>query len=538
MLRPQPESLCLSLPHRLHEVASLALSLLFAALFCSCPGFALPETSGATPPAATGDRSQSVPVPEAIRLEEKNKILLSKPRLEALISVSRLVNPFNLEASQSTELTLAEALKAALANSLPISISTATVSEHKWRWISASTGFLPDLSAGYSYFGVDGTFVLPVRPAPTRLRVDSPFIFTTAGFTYYGYQGGRVLFGALQARHNLNAARAGLRGTISDVFLDVANQYYDLQLQEALLEIRIRAVETSAAQLLQDRDLMKAGIATNLDVLQAETQLSRDRTNLVAQQVARRNSSIRLARLLNHNLTTDLIPTQRLIYQTPLIEPDVPIGKLTALALTNRPELKQYNEQRLASRNAIVVAASPLHPTVQLSGQVIGTGETAGHSVAVSSTGERVSKGVDAAFLLGLSINWHLAGLGLTDSANIQVARAVAREAYLRYNDQVTNVIEQTRTSYNAVLRSAQEVEETGHAVASSEEQLRLAQLRFKQGAGTNIDIIQAQRDYTASLVAKAEAIVGFNKAHAKLIHDIGLITIQSLTSDRPLRID
>src|SRR5207237_6806895 len=106
---------------------------------------------------------------------------------------------------------------------------------------------------------------------------DTPFIMTSAGFRYYGYQGGKVMFGMLQSKHNYRAASAAKKATISDVLLDAAKRYYNLILSEALLQIRIKAVQTSEAQLTQNSDLHQDGLATNLDVLQSKTQLAKDR---------------------------------------------------------------------------------------------------------------------------------------------------------------------------------------------------------------------------------------------------------------------
>lgn len=73
----------------------------------------------------------------------------------------------------------------------------------------------------------------------------------------------------------------------------------------------------------------------------------------------------------------------------------------------------------------------------------------------------------------------------------------------------------------------------TTRAVISSAEALRLARVRLANGVGTNIDVINAQRDFTTSLINKADAIIQFDIAQAQLLHDIGVISVDNLTSGR-----
>jgi outer membrane protein TolC len=50
-----------------------------------------------------------------------------------------------------------------------------------------------------------------------------------------------------------------------------------------------------------------------------------------------------------------------------------------------------------------------------------------------------------------------------------------------------------------------------------------------------NLDIITAQRDYTQARVSQAQAIIDFNIAQAQLLHDLGMISTEALTSGKLL---
>jgi outer membrane protein TolC len=55
--------------------------------------------------------------------------------------------------------------------------------------------------------------------------------------------------------------------------------------------------------------------------------------------------------------------------------------------------------------------------------------------------------------------------------------------------------------------------------------------MRLGYGIGTNLEVLTAQRDLTQARLDKASVLLDFNKAQAQLLHDIGLISIDSLSS-------
>ncbi|MFX5009121.1 TolC family protein, partial [Acinetobacter baumannii] len=78
------------------------------------------------------------------------------------------------------------------------------------------------------------------------------------------YQGGKVLFTALQNKHQLRAAGATFHANYSDTLLEVSKRYYQLVLTETLLQIRIRAANTSEEQVRVNTKRFEEGFGTNL----------------------------------------------------------------------------------------------------------------------------------------------------------------------------------------------------------------------------------------------------------------------------------
>jgi outer membrane protein TolC len=499
-----------------------------------------------------------VPEPD-VQLDEakvfdEDSIVVSKPQLQALISITPGLSPLELDAASTKPISLHEAVTTTLASNLDIGISASSETSQRWNYYGAVSRFLPDLPLSFYYLYLLGRLNIFPSFGSEGTKLNGPVLLMSPGIRLPLFQGGQILFGALQGKHNYRAAGYSTRATISNALLSTAQDYYNLVLNEAILQIRIKAVRTSEEQLRQNTSLHEEGLATSLDVLQAKTQMAKDRQSLIDQQVTRRNSAIQLAHDMNASMAVDLTPSVSLVRKIRLVAANLKIADLLKLAIDNRPELKQYEELRLAAKKAITVAAAPLLPQINFTGNLYainnkafgssgssgaagmaGTGGTgASGSAAAVTSSPSSSGGLSPIFVFGLRANWNFNNLGVRDYTNVQAARATARQSHLQATKELTDVIEQVRNSYLASLSSEKKIEEATNEVSSSYEALRLAQLRFQNGLGTNLDIIQAQRDYTQALIDKAQAIINYNIDQAQLLHDIGLVSLDNLCTDSP----
>ena len=474
-----------------------------------------------------------------------DEIQLAKPALKSLVSVNDYISPFRFDASSESILNLQQALNLGLDQNLDLAISRTNTKQRQFAYYSSLGNFLPDPTFGYSdyitrgHIGLPGSFAsifgastatssttslasssAANNSGSTTIKINHPFQIMHAGVDFYAYRGGSVLFGALQSKHNLKAARHQENAALSDTLMSITQNYYNLMLAETLLQIRVDAVQVSEEQLRRNQDRFHAGLATNLDVLQSKTQLSRDRQALLDQQVSRRSASIALADSLNVNLSGDILPIESTVKKIRLIDSRINVSDILQLALDNRPELKQYEELRLAAKRAILVAAANLQPTVLLSGNAYGIGPP---------------NNTQALGVFAVNANWRLRGAGTVDAFDIQQARWQARQASLNSQKELQTVLTQVRNSYLQILDKEKNIDEASNEVESSLEELRLAELRKSSGLGINLDIITAQRDYTQARVDKAQAIINFNIAQAQLLHDTGLISVDALTAGRLL---
>ncbi|MBU6452314.1 MAG: TolC family protein [Cyanobacteria bacterium REEB67] len=509
------------------------------------------------------------------RFLQGEAIELKLPMGEQLMPLGSKLPPIRLEATYTQPISLREVVSYCLDNNLAIRIQAEQVSSAKWLTAAQFGRYLPNALMLYrSQYQAGTTLIGGIIP----VKFGNPFVNVSAGFQYFGFQGGAVTFNMLSNLHQYRATKQAFRASINDALNQVSQGYYNLVRNQALLQIQTRAVEVSKAQVQLNRQLERAGTGTRFQVLQSETQLARDQQNLLTQEVGLRNSAIDLATNLNLNATVNLLSVESEVRKVRLIDPSVDINGLINIAFQNRPELKQYKELWIASKRQIQLQVASLYPQFQFFGQYAGNGQTltrkynitpasvsavqvagaptvqqyttttaAGASAINPSVGNGAvynagyvynpptinDRQIRKSYQIGMEVDWNFLNMGMPQAANAASAKALARQAALRINQQIMVVLQQVRESYLNSQTAERQIEVATKEVLSSAEELRLARVRLANGVGTNIDVINAQRDFTQALVDKADAIIQFNIQQVQLLHDIGVIGYDTLTSGR-----
>ena len=249
--------------------------------------------------------------------------------------------------------------------------------------------------------------------------------------------------------------------------------------------------------------------------------------------------------------------------KTRLIDEKLQPADLIRIAIDHRPELKRYEELRLAAKDAIKVARAALLPTVAGMGNIITTGSRASSITSVSNnqqsplsgSGIGIGSAASGALplapgptgsprlfstrtlgVLGVDVQYNLGGLGYTEVAKVQSARYEARKAQLDFNRELTVIYKEVRDSYLSSLEAENLIIETTDAVTYAEEALRVCEVRLKNGVAIYLDLITAQRNYTAALIAKANAIIKFNLAQGEILHAMGRASVDTLTTTSPIK--
>lgn len=498
--------------------------------------YPLPATGTAPYSASSSDPSLT----DAQKREAEEVPLSPIPASELLPIGGGKLPPIKLEASFNEPISLKKVLIATLENNLPIRISAAGYDSQKYLFWGALGRLAPDYILTYR-----GQQINNQGSAISRIYT------TSSTIRFPVFQGGRVVYGIMTNLYKTRAAKSQYYATVNDALLDGYRRYYDLVLNQTLLQIRVKSVELSRTQLRLNEQLKAAGVGTNFAIYQSRTQLALDKQAMLQQQVVLRQSALALAQVINTSMAINFVPQESVVRELRLVQPTTSISELLAVALRLRPELKQYENLRLAAQRQVQVAQAPLYPTMQFFSSVTETQRNGGGSSGGSGSsglggstviiptgggggGIGISGGGGYSVSAGFDLSFAIPNMGIPDVANTLSARALARQALLQSNQQYLTIVQQVRSSYLNMLTAKEQVQVAAEGLVSSSEQLRLANLRVTYGQGINLELIQAQRDYVTALTTHAQAVINYNVAQAQLLRDTGLISVDKLTTEYP----
>jgi outer membrane protein TolC len=282
--------------------------------------------------------------------------------------------------------------------------------------------------------------------------------------------------------------------------LNTVNEYYDLQ--AAVEAIRIsEAFLEQAERNLQDTSLREeVGVGTRFDVLRAEVQVANARQDLVNSERARQVAQRTLARRLNvpPSLTVSTLPVD-IAGSWPLS-----LEETIVLAFQNRAELEQQLVQRDLNEQLRIAELAALGPQVDL---------FANYSLSDILTQE---DGFNDNYQFGARVSWTLYDGGAARARADQ--REINGEIASQNFEEARNTVRlSVESAYYNLQSNLTNIDTANFAVQQAREALRLAELRFEAGVGTQLDILNAQSELTDAEVNRVQAIVGYNRSLAEL---------------------
>jgi NodT family efflux transporter outer membrane factor (OMF) lipoprotein len=365
----------------------------------------------------------------------------------------------------------------------------------------------------------------------TRNKISNnrPPSLATNGVTYSDFQipfelsyevdvWGRVRRTVESYRAQAQASAADLAAVNLSMHAQLALFYFQartLDAEEQLLNSTVTQYE-QALELIENR--FAGGLASDLEVQQARTQLETTRAQAVDVGVARAQYEHAVAVLIGKP------PAEFSLAALPLRVPPPPIpAGLPSELLERRPDIAAA-ERLMASANAqIGVAKAAYYPTISL-------GATGGFESGVITT-----------LISGPSILWSAGGSAvepLFDAgrrrANMDQAIAAYDQAVANYRETVLTGFQQVEDNVAALRILEHEAQVQDKAVVAAQKYLELAVTRYKGGVTSYLEVTTAQSAALSDEVT-AVNILGRRMVYAvTLVQALGGGWDRSSLPDRP----
>ncbi|HPM57944.1 MAG TPA: TolC family protein [bacterium] len=401
------------------------------------------------------------------------------------------------------QLSLAEAVDIALQNNPDTRAAWANARAAAAAYGAARSAWLPAISA-------DGALARTRQESDPQQPNDygpSTAYSYGAGVSWMLFNFGGRAAAIDESRQALLAADWSHNAVIQNTLLQTVTAYYTCAGARAMLEAHRASLAAAETVLQAAEEKRGVGLATSADVLQART--ARSQALLDVQEA---EGDLRLSL---GNLAVVMGYPAHLFGGFTAVIPEIPADSLTrqvnALvekALAGRPDLQASRARARAAEANVRQARAGLLPSIFAS---------AGAERSRLYGGERQSDIYNGALRLemplfaGFSRHYQLARTRAEADAAKEAVRAAEQE-----------VSYQVYASHSDFLTARARVTTTDDLLASARQSEQVALGRYREGVGSILDLLTAQRSLAQARAQQVNARLSWHIALARLARDIG----------------
>lgn len=389
------------------------------------------------------------------------------------------------------------------------------------RYLEARSGALPRLTfdAGYQR-NIDlptSVFSMSDSAGNTetmKISFGTPHNYSF-GLSFYQplYAAGKVGAAIKIAKYGFAYTDAAIASARHDIATRADKAYLDaVSGREAAIVFR-EAEMLADANLAVVQKLYDQGQVSEYDLLRAQVQAANTRPNRIA---AENNAGLALDYLRN---ILALSPETELVLDSTIAEtavPEVALEPLVTEALANRPELRQSDQLVKINEKLISIAQGGYKPNLGIASQVQWT--SFADKFSKSST---ASDAWNRSWTVGVSLSWPLFS-GFETTGKIRQAKVDYTQSQLNRSQQMRQVRLEVQDAVGKLKEAGQRVEALGQTVKQAERGVKIAQVRYGNGIGTQLELLDAQVALTASRVNRISARHDLVVAIANLRRAVG----------------
>jgi len=491
------------------------MAAVIAAVSCSWTGTAQGQSVSMPPPAAITGPGPSSVAPAIV----DDQFL--QQYLQTNLTPIDLQSAFRLAGVQNSEILLAQqrvteavALRQlAAAQFLPTLNAGSNIDSHR--------GVLQDSNGTILRVNRDALYVGAGALAVAGSTVRIPGVVLTGNVS-------EVVYGYLISRQEVGRRGFASQAVAQDTLLAVALAYIELVRAEGQYRVAVLTRDDAREVARLTAAYLKTGQGRKADADRAATELARREANVIQAEGDIGTTSARLCGLLHLDPSLRLQPVEDQILPKSIVPDPIPLPDLLAIALLNRPELK---ERRTAVVQALLALDQthwlPFSPTVYIGYSV---GDFGGGSNLVA---QPIGSGPDALgdprfglFSprqdLDVMAYWTLLNLGVGNRALIDAARSRLRSTDLQEVAVLDQVRSEVASAYAKTHARFAQIRTSELAIRSSTEAFHEDMGRILGQIGLPLEVVNSLRLLSRSRVAYLDAILDYNRAQFELYVALG----------------
>jgi len=323
------------------------------------------------------------------------------------------------------------------------------------------------------------------------------------------FTGGRLSGLIESANATQRSARIELTAQQAQLQLDVTSTYFDAALSDRLLSIAEASLKQTQELLKQTQLQQKVGNTSEFDLLRAQVSVSNQLPIVIQAQSAREVAYLKLKQLLK-------LPYDQRLALTTSVEDSTAAPPGVDLARANSPDtltshrapVREANEALVAQRGQLKVANSERIPTLALS--------TAYSRLAYPSSG--------LPSLADFHPNWTVTistSIPIFQGGRIRgdkmIAESNVRDAQARLEQAREGAALDSRVALNTLRQAEATLAASAGTAAQAQRAYEIAEVRFKEGISTQLELNDTRNQLSQSLVNRAQASRDVQVARVRL---------------------
>ncbi len=319
------------------------------------------------------------------------------------------------------------------------------------------------------------------------------------------YQGGQIAAAIKIAQFTQDSAYYQLRDTVDTIVSTVRRQFYSVLLDRALITVQEESVRLLGEQLQDQKNRFEAGTVPRFNVLQAEVALANQQPQLISARTNYLVAQVQLAKTLSADPGPNGKPEFYCVGELGVPSQRLRLTEALQVARARRPFLKVQRQTILIDAEDIKVQLAGYKPTLDAN---------AGYQLRNNALSDDIGNTVNGWFF-GVTGSWAIFD-GFATYGRVKQARARLEQARANYEDSVHEVDLEVQTSFGNLQEARETIASGEETVKQALEAVRLAQERFNAGAGTQLDVLNAQVQLTTARSTELQAKANYNIAMAQ----------------------
>jgi len=378
---------------------------------------------------------------------------------------------------------LQELIRTALKQNYDLQLATERINGARAQLAITRSNLFPQVQGNGNFSGGKDNF-----------QNKSNFLLLTADAAFQLDFFGKLRRANEAARAQLLATEDARQTVILTLVSDVASNYFALLQLDLQLQITRDTVKTQEDSVKLTKLRVDHGVATKLDVLQAQQVLDSANAQIpdLERQIAQEENAISI--LLGNY--PQAVPRGRPLVEQPL-PPEVPPGMPSSL-IERRPDIREAEQVLVAANAEIGVAKAQFFPQISLTGSGGGSfGRSSIFSSLVSSQAGTWSYGaqVSQPIFTGGALR-----------GNLRLAKSQHESALIAYRQTIQRAfgdVSDALIGYEKLHQVRVRQEDT---VKDLQESVRLSEMRYKGGTTTYLEVLDGQRSLFSAELTLAQA--------------------------------